>query len=445
MLKVLRNLFKQLGMNPSELPRQNTDTPFKSESSSPTVKDIPYLFADTETTGLNSDGTDEIVEIAIVDIHGNVVLNTLVRPSRKNSWTDAQAIHGISPHDVFNAPKLTDLLPTIASVCNNKTVVFFNAKFDINFFPKNFFPSVVCAMRCYIEACLGGLGSAKLMDIALKTGYTPNGPAHRALEDARACRHVWLHAITQEVDFQPVRCDSRIIAKLNTFTNGDVDLEFSEIFPLEMNFLSINDRCKFWTKVDGNDINVYRPRTLGGNGKIATLSKATNSALAQLLASDYDVVMRLIQKSHEYLIFDIEVTKSKKAVAVSALPDRSIALSPIDDEIYKCFIAAKSGMCDAIGTWEEFRKVETEISRVCEEHSGRYYKSKAKSAKFAIIFSPSSQTDKDIWSLQQEGYKVTSFDRALAKFGLEKMWDCKRYAIHVKEVQGNNQKRENPF
>ena len=78
--------------------------------------------------------------------------------------------------------------------------------------------------------------------------------------------------------------------------------------------------------------------------------------------------------------------------------------------------------------------MENEISLLCKAQGGRYYKSKAKGAKFAIIFSPHAQTTTEVWSLQQEGYKVTSFDRAIAYFGLEEMWDLPRYAAHVKSL-----------
>lgn len=49
------------------------------------------LFIDTETTGLGDDA--EIVEICIIDSHGFILLNTLVKPT-KPIPDEAIAIHG---------------------------------------------------------------------------------------------------------------------------------------------------------------------------------------------------------------------------------------------------------------------------------------------------------------------------------------------------------------
>lgn len=51
------------------------------------------LFIDTETTGLGDDA--EIVEICIIDSHGFILLNTLVKPT-KPIPDEAIAIHGIT-------------------------------------------------------------------------------------------------------------------------------------------------------------------------------------------------------------------------------------------------------------------------------------------------------------------------------------------------------------
>jgi DNA polymerase-3 subunit epsilon len=66
------------------------------------------LYLDLETTGLHAP-LDEIVEIAIIDDNGAVLLNTRVRPVRQTEWPEAQRIHGISPRDVAWAPTLAQL------------------------------------------------------------------------------------------------------------------------------------------------------------------------------------------------------------------------------------------------------------------------------------------------------------------------------------------------
>ncbi|BCC80200.1 MULTISPECIES: 3'-5' exonuclease [Bacillus] len=52
-----------------------------------------FLVLDTQTTGLGE--TDEIVEIAVTDLDGKTLLNTLVKPTVPIS-DDATMIHGIT-------------------------------------------------------------------------------------------------------------------------------------------------------------------------------------------------------------------------------------------------------------------------------------------------------------------------------------------------------------
>ena len=66
------------------------------------------IYLDLETTGL-SPPDDEILEIAVVDDAGAVLLHSLVRPAHTTAWPDAEAIHGLTPADVQDAPVLEAL------------------------------------------------------------------------------------------------------------------------------------------------------------------------------------------------------------------------------------------------------------------------------------------------------------------------------------------------
>jgi DNA polymerase-3 subunit epsilon len=85
------------------------------------------LIIDTETTGLN-DG-DEVIQLAIIDLSGNVLLDSLLRPTVSVS-PEAQAIHGISDQDLANAPTFCDFYGIIAQLICNRYVVAYNADFD---------------------------------------------------------------------------------------------------------------------------------------------------------------------------------------------------------------------------------------------------------------------------------------------------------------------------
>lgn len=84
------------------------------------------VILDTETTGLLP---CEAVQIAIIDLSGKTLLNTLIKPTRKIS-SGAVAIHGITEEAVSNAPTFKDLYRQIKSIITNKLVLIYNADFD---------------------------------------------------------------------------------------------------------------------------------------------------------------------------------------------------------------------------------------------------------------------------------------------------------------------------
>ena len=61
------------------------------------------LFLDTETTGLHPPN-DKLVEVAIVNGAGDVILDTLVNPERQIGF--ATKIHGISDKMVATTPNM---------------------------------------------------------------------------------------------------------------------------------------------------------------------------------------------------------------------------------------------------------------------------------------------------------------------------------------------------
>ncbi|MDW5418921.1 3'-5' exonuclease [Iodobacter sp. CM08] len=163
------------------------------------------LFLDLETTGLNKDGTDEILEIAIIDNHGQVLMNTLVKPVIHTEWPEAQAIHGISPEMVTNAPKLDELQWKILDlIVEHETdeIVIYNAAYDWAFMPTeiqgiSIYLEIKCAMTQFAE--YNGLWNVerncwkwqKLSVAAEHFNHVWNSEAHRALADTLALKTVW--------------------------------------------------------------------------------------------------------------------------------------------------------------------------------------------------------------------------------------------------------------
>lgn len=392
-----------------------------------TVGSDSYVFLDTETTGLNYDGMDEIVEIAIVDESGRTLLNTLVKPRFNDEWTQAERVHGISPHDVANSPALSDLLAEIELICKGKTVVCYNAAFDTGFFPKGFYQSVQCAMVSFSEVNPNGKKWVSLDKASQSTGYVPTGKSHRALEDALACRHVWMIGIEAAKKMKETQLIPSINARYTTVNGDTAYAVFDEINIQELENIKQGVSCKLWSKDQLDFINVYYGG-MGGSGKIASLRKEENPSLAELVTEDNEVLMHVRVKGDAY--FDCEITVSRKQKAGHFQSDVAVNYDEIDNDIYRCFIAHKSGLCDFIGTHAQLNLIEEQIEKLCASNKGRYYKSKAKGAKFAIIFSTSNHSPGSVYRLQQDGYKVTTFDRVLVYFGLTHMWNLKNYLEH---------------
>lgn len=87
----------------------------------------PFLVLDTETTGVG--GSDEIVQIAVVDKGGIPLLNSLVKPTVPIS-SEAMRIHGITNAMVKDAPGMDFFAETIGQLLHHRTVIVYNSDFD---------------------------------------------------------------------------------------------------------------------------------------------------------------------------------------------------------------------------------------------------------------------------------------------------------------------------
>lgn len=85
------------------------------------------LILDTETTGLED---AELCQIAIIDLDGNPLLDTLVKPTRPIP-PGATRIHGITDQMVADAPDFMRLSVTLGEMLYHRTVVVYNAAYDV--------------------------------------------------------------------------------------------------------------------------------------------------------------------------------------------------------------------------------------------------------------------------------------------------------------------------
>src|SRR5690606_31131536 len=94
------------------------------------------VILDTETTGLYE---AEIVEIAVIDTSGNVLLNTLVKP-KNGIPEEVTAIHGITNEMVAGALTWPEVWEQLYSILSGKKVLIYNSDFDIRLMKESFYP-----------------------------------------------------------------------------------------------------------------------------------------------------------------------------------------------------------------------------------------------------------------------------------------------------------------
>jgi DNA polymerase III epsilon subunit-like protein len=152
-----------------------------------------YCILDTETTGLDAAAGDQVVEVAVLGIDGVPLLDTLVRPNCSIP-PQATTIHGISDADVADAPSFAAVLPQLAAVVAGRTVLIYNACFDLEMISEECvrlgqscplsWEHSRCMMRLYSDYV--GLWSEYWHDYQ----WVPLNGGHRALGDCRAVLQV---------------------------------------------------------------------------------------------------------------------------------------------------------------------------------------------------------------------------------------------------------------
>jgi DNA polymerase-3 subunit epsilon len=86
------------------------------------------LYLDTETTGLEL--YDQVIEICILDHDGQVLLETLVKPTKPIS-AGARRVHGIGDAVLRSAPSWAQIWPAVQTIIAGRSVAIYNADFDM--------------------------------------------------------------------------------------------------------------------------------------------------------------------------------------------------------------------------------------------------------------------------------------------------------------------------
>lgn len=184
------DLFKQAGQT--------------TEMDNRTIGDLAYTVFDTETTGLDPKGGDEIISIGAVRIVNGRVLqdeqfDQLVNPKRNVPWESVK-YHGIRPEMLQGQPAIDQVLPDFYHFVQGTILVGHNVAFDMRMLQMKEAETGVRFVNPVLDTMLlsGIVHPAQenhnLTTIAQRLGIDVSG-RHTAMGDALATAHMFLKLI----------------------------------------------------------------------------------------------------------------------------------------------------------------------------------------------------------------------------------------------------------
>ena len=164
------------------------------------IDEIEFTLFDTETTGLEPESGDRIVEIAGIRFRGKVKIatfQTMVNPHRPISEA-AFAVNRITPEMLKDAPRIEEVMPKFLNFIQDTCLCSYNAAFDLGFL-KNELKltgsdlsrnSAVVDILKMAKRILPGLERYALWFVADKLGIK-TAQKHRALSDVELSLEVF--------------------------------------------------------------------------------------------------------------------------------------------------------------------------------------------------------------------------------------------------------------
>ncbi|MFN4845893.1 MAG: exonuclease domain-containing protein [Dolichospermum sp.] len=182
-----------------------------------------WVILDTETTGLYN---CEVIEIAVIDGHKNILLNTRIKPTIPIEY-EAYQVHGISDNDLIYAPSFNVIYPRLKAAIKDKLVLIYNEDFDRNAIAHcckiRSLPLLQYQTSCMMYLYAGWYGCYSEYWNDFQWQKLPGGD-HTALGD---CLAVWdiLQTMANDSD-QPKYPDFEDAPKADNQDNNDDEIPF---------------------------------------------------------------------------------------------------------------------------------------------------------------------------------------------------------------------------
>ena len=164
------------------------------------------IVLDTETTGLDVNNGDRIVEIGIVELENHVqtgnYFHYYLNPER-NSSLQALKIHGLTTEFLKDKPKFIDIADQLIDFVSDSKIIIHNASFDLGFInselrkcekkeldENSIIDSLLLAKKHFLGQSVSLDSLCRKFDIDIS-----DREIHGALKDAKLLAHVYLELI----------------------------------------------------------------------------------------------------------------------------------------------------------------------------------------------------------------------------------------------------------
>ena len=164
------------------------------------------IVLDTETTGLDVNNGDRIVEIGIVELENHVQTGTCfhyyLNPER-DSNSQALQIHGLTTEFLKDKPKFIDIADQFIDFVSDSKIIIHNAPFDVGFInselrkcekkelnQNSIIDSLLLAKKHFLGQSVSLDSLCRKFDIDIS-----DREIHGALKDAKLLAHVYLELI----------------------------------------------------------------------------------------------------------------------------------------------------------------------------------------------------------------------------------------------------------
>lgn len=194
-----------------------------------------YIILDTETTGFDKN-VDDVIELGITDINGNVLYEGMFKPDRENS-PNAEAVNHISNEELQDKPTINEEWEKIKTAVAGRRIATYNLDFDKNILinaasrhgvpreeAEQLFNNSACVMLSYTHYKTG-YKAEKLQNALTENGIEVTQD-HRAVSDCKVTAQL-IQAVREQVK------------EKTTFKVGDKSIDLSTIDSLTIHGNSI--------------------------------------------------------------------------------------------------------------------------------------------------------------------------------------------------------------